>query len=363
MGLFGSKNSGNLQYDKHFINVIKNTGEGDFLIWRQPEEDFNTNSKLIVMPGETAIFVDGGNVVQTFDEGTYQLSTNNYPFISRLKNTISGGVSTFNCVIYFFRKADSKEIKWGTDRPINVRDKVFGILTDVKARGVYKVRITNPVLFLEKMVGNNIRYQEQTDLDDYFNSQMMTKTKSVVTKFLNNYQNEFIGIEQYLDEISEQLMPQINEMMSEYGLQCVNFSIMALDVNTDKYNNIDQAQIDSVKMMKRATGEQVYMQTLGNNWDKMQSAKILSELAQNEGAGNFTSIGAGLSAGMFAGNAFGQMAQQMVMPGQNSTDAVNKTDSEEDPMDTLIKLKKMLEADLISQDEYDEKKKQILARL
>ena len=36
---------------KHFIDVIKNSGDNSFLIWRQPEEDFNTNSKLIVMPG------------------------------------------------------------------------------------------------------------------------------------------------------------------------------------------------------------------------------------------------------------------------------------------------------------------------
>ena len=69
---------------KHFIDVIKNSGDNSFLIWRQPEEDFNTNSKLIVMPGETAIFVKGGNIEQTFDEGTYELNTNNYPFISRL---------------------------------------------------------------------------------------------------------------------------------------------------------------------------------------------------------------------------------------------------------------------------------------
>lgn len=40
---------------KHFIDVIKNTGDSSFLIWRQPEEDFNTHSKLIVMPGETAV--------------------------------------------------------------------------------------------------------------------------------------------------------------------------------------------------------------------------------------------------------------------------------------------------------------------
>lgn len=90
---------------KHFIDVIKNSGDNSFLIWRQPEEDFNTNSKLIVMPGETAIFVKGGNIEQTFDEGTYELNTNNYPFISRLKNSLTGGISTFNCVCLFFQKS------------------------------------------------------------------------------------------------------------------------------------------------------------------------------------------------------------------------------------------------------------------
>lgn len=36
---------------KHFIDVIKNNGANTYLFWRQPEEDFNTHSKLIVMPG------------------------------------------------------------------------------------------------------------------------------------------------------------------------------------------------------------------------------------------------------------------------------------------------------------------------
>ena len=42
---------------KHWTDVIKNSGSGELLIWRQPEEDFNINSTLIVMPGEEAIFI------------------------------------------------------------------------------------------------------------------------------------------------------------------------------------------------------------------------------------------------------------------------------------------------------------------
>ena len=56
MALFG-KNPNEAAYTggkKHWADVIKNTGPGELLIWRQPEEDFNTNSTLIVMPGEEA---------------------------------------------------------------------------------------------------------------------------------------------------------------------------------------------------------------------------------------------------------------------------------------------------------------------
>ena len=52
MGLFNNKNANESAYvggKKHWSDVIKNSGNGDLLIWRQPEEDFNTNSTLIVL--------------------------------------------------------------------------------------------------------------------------------------------------------------------------------------------------------------------------------------------------------------------------------------------------------------------------
>ena len=49
MALFG-KNPNEVAYTggkKHWADVIKNTGPGELLIWRQPEEDFNTNSTVV----------------------------------------------------------------------------------------------------------------------------------------------------------------------------------------------------------------------------------------------------------------------------------------------------------------------------
>ena len=344
---------------KHFIDVIKNNGANTYLFWRQPEEDFNTHSKLIVMPGETAIFVEGGNIVQQFSEGTYELTTNNYPFISRLKNALSGGISTFHCVIYFLKNADSMELKWGTDDPIQVRDKVYGIRTSVQARGSYKVRIENPALFLEKLIGNNVRGLNQNELNKYFKNEMLMQIKSCVSKFLLLYENEFIGIGAYAGEISEAIQPQINETVSKYGLRCVNFAISYMEPDQTKYDAIDEAQIERIKREKQGIGENAFMNQLGSNWDKMKRASIIETLAQNEGAGNITAMGAGLGMAMGVGSTIGNTANQVF---QNASETQNMQ-SYEDPIVVLEKLKKLLAAGLITEEDYDTKKKEVLSRM
>jgi membrane protease subunit (stomatin/prohibitin family) len=394
MALFG-KNPNEAAYaggKKHWTDVIKNSGPGELLIWRQPEEDFNTNSTLIVMPGEEAIFIKGGTVEQVFDNGTYKLSTENYPFISRLRNAFSGGISTFNCVVYFVRKADSQEIRWGTETPIQVRDKQWGVRTDAKVRGAYKVRIENPVKFLEKLIGNNVPYQMQEELDKYFASEFQGKIKSAVSKFLNGLEQELIGIDAYMDDLSVQIEPYIDEVVQDYGLKCVKFSLAGLDIDTSKYDAIDESQIAAISKAKLAQGDKSVMGILGEDWGRQQAANILGDLARNPGAGGIGAMGAGMGMGMAAGNVFGNMASQMFAPmgeqsaqpiqqsvqpsqpvqggrfapkgtGQSSSATATDQTVGEDPVAVLGKLKKMLEAGLIEQAEYDAKKAEVLSRM
>lgn len=389
MALFG-RNPNEAAYTggkKHWADVIKNTGPGELLIWRQPEEDFNTNSTLIVMPGEEAIFIKGGNIEEVFGNGTYKLSTENYPFISRLRNAFTGGISTFNCVVYFVRKADSQEIRWGTDTPIQVRDKVWGIRTDARVRGAYKVRIENPAKFLEKLIGNNIPYQFQEELSKYFESEFQGKIKSAISKFLNGLEQELIGIDAYMDELSEKIEPYIDEVVEEYGLKCVKFSLAGLDIDNSKYDAIDQSQIASISKVKLAQGDKGVMDVLGQDWGRQQAANILGDLARNPGAGGVGAMGAGMGMGVAAGSVFGNMASQMFAPmnqqpaqqpvqpaqptpsgrfapkGAGNADASAPDNSQEDPMETLAKLKKMLDAGLITQSQYDAKSAEVLSRM
>ena len=389
MGLF-SRNSNEAAYvggKKHWANVIKNSGPGELLIWRQPEEDFNTNSTLIVNPGEEAIFIKGGTVEQVFENGTYKLSTENYPFISRLRNAFTGGISTFNCVVYFVRKAHSVEIRWGTDSPIQVRDKMLGIATRLKARGSYKVQIDNSVKFLEKLVGNNIPMQLQEELSKYFISEFQSKIKSVIARAVNESNTELLGIDARLDELSNTIQPFMQEILNDYGLKCVSFVVSSIDIDDDELRRrYDEIGMDTIEKMRNAQADKAVIGVLGDDWARLQASKILGDLANNQGAGGVAASGAGLGMGIGAGSVFGSMAQQMFAPMNNafpqqgqqqqimtntssgrftqkSAEQSATSSTSEDPVETLVKLKKMLDAGLISKEKYEAKVDEVLSRM
>ena len=376
MALFG-KNPNESSYTggkKHWADVIKNSGSGDFLIWRQPEEDFNTNSTLIVMPGEEAIFIKGGVIEQTFDNGTYKLSTENYPFISRLRNAFTGGISTFNCVVYFVRKAHSMEILWGTSSPIQVRDKLLGIATKLRARGAYKIQVDNPQIFLAKLIGNNIDIMEQQELlDNYFANEFQGKIKSCITRALNETQTELLGIEARIEEFAESVEPFLGEVFETYGLKIIKFSIAALDMDDDELRRrYDEIGMDAIAKLRNAQADKGTMDILGSDWGKQQAANILGTLAANPGSGGVASAGAGLGMGMAAGGVFGSMAQQMINPMQQPlsssppqppVETGDNQSSAYDPVAALKKLKEMLDLGLIEQAEFDAKKTEIMGKM
>jgi len=370
MSLF-SKNANEANYvggKKHWTDVIKNSGLGELLIWRQPEEDFNTNSTVIVMPGEEAIFIKGGVIEQVFENGTYKLSTENYPFISRLRNVFSGGISTFNCVVYFVRKAHSMEILWGTASPIQVRDPVMMIMTSVRARGAYKVNIDNGAKFLTKLLGNNIASALQDELTNYFSNEFQQHIKSSIAKAMLNTKKEILGICAEQDVLAQNIQPILQEILDDYGVKLITFSISGIDIPENDPNR---------QKLEDAFASKGVMNILGADWGRQQATEILHDVASNPGSGGIAAAGAGLGMGMAAGGVFGGMAQQMFSPmqqqqppqpaqpqtsGRFTQKSATPADAKASASvaDEIIKLKGLLDASVLTQDEFDAMKKKLL---
>lgn len=289
---------------KHFTDVIKNSGPANMLIWRQPEEDFNDNSTLIVMPSEQAIFYRDGNVYQVFDQGKYVLSSENYPFVSRIRNALSGGVSSFNCVVYFVRKNHTSEILWGTDSRIQIRDPVQEIFTSISGRGSYKAEILDGVLLVHKLAGHQMPLLSQEDLNKYFRNEFQQQIKETIAKAIIEDGREILGIVARLSDIATKVKPLLAPILEEYGIGLGKFSISDLSIPEDDPGRL---------LLETAYAKRRVMAILGDKWGTQQGVDILHELVRNPAASGPATAMMGAQLGMSEfGPALGSIAQPIL---------------------------------------------------
>ena len=130
------------------------------VVWRFPRyhNQIKNGARLIVRPGQSAIFVEQGRVADVFQPGTYELVTANLPVLSTLRGWKHGFESPFKAEIYYVATRQITELKWGTPNPVILRDPGLGPLR-VRAFGTYTLRATRPEALLRELVGTDGSFQ------------------------------------------------------------------------------------------------------------------------------------------------------------------------------------------------------------
>lgn len=379
MGLF-HRNANDVHFaggSKNVIEPIQRLNDTGALIYLDPKQDFNTNSVITVAPNEQVIFIKNGEFYGTLPSGRHEVKTENYPILSRIRNMLSGGVSTFTCQVYHVQTNEQK-IDWGTSTPIEIQDfflggGVVGVPALIRGAAAFRVRFNinedddaSKKAFM-KLMGDKSTYTV-SDLGIMFEAELGQKISSVVGKTLEGVstQRSINAISSQLEDFSAILKPKFDDVFIEYGLELVNFSFYNLN-------------IDETDERKKYLDRLIAAAHTGS-YDKAVQQELLKDVAVNPGAGGIASAGAGLGMGMAAGNAFAQMAstafcnpqpQQPVQPqgfgGQSrfgtGTAPQQPTASQPDPMESLSKMKQLLDAGLIKQEQYDAKVSEIMSRL
>ena len=105
MGLFG----------KQFANVVEwEETRDDVIFYKWNNEEIKKGSRLIIRPGQDAIFMYNGKTEGIFtDEGSYDIESDIVPFLSTLKGFKFGFNSGIRAEVLFI---NTKEfvMKWGT---------------------------------------------------------------------------------------------------------------------------------------------------------------------------------------------------------------------------------------------------------
>jgi membrane protease subunit (stomatin/prohibitin family) len=112
-----------------FIDVIQWIDDSnDTLVYRfeRHGNEIKFGAKLTVREGQVAVFVNEGQLADTFQPGMYELKTNNLPILSTLQAWKHGLESPFKAEVYFFSTRRFTDLKWGTQNPVMLRDPEFG---------------------------------------------------------------------------------------------------------------------------------------------------------------------------------------------------------------------------------------------
>ena len=398
--------------------IIKYEGDNTTFIWKHPLEDFNSLTQLIVHETQEAIFFMNGQALDQFGPGRYTLETQNVPKIGKFLNRTTGDETPFHCEVYFINKTEQMSIKWGTDSKVQYVEPLYGFPLSIGACGEMSLRAEDSRKLLLKLVGTE-NYLSQSRLVDYFRAFLMTKVKSYIAQTMKAKAISIFEIDEHLTSFSNDIRKLLVPDFLEYGVALEKFFVTAVlkpdgesqyekfkELHFRQYADIAEASLDQrVRAIKAQTEAQemvIISQGMatkraqeGYSYQQERGFDVMGDVARNEGSGSdicnaAMGIGIGFGAGGAFGNAINGIANGTMnglmepigtqktqeksddeIPGMiklkdeagNHVPANNQDDDMAVFKKKLDKLAMMKDSGIISVEEFEEKKKELLSMI
>ena len=336
---------------KQFIDIIQWTEDGDgTLAWRFPvaEMEIQYGASLTVRESQMAVFVNEGKVADVFGPGMYKLTTQTIPVLTYLKNWDKLFESPFKSDVYFFSTRQQVDQKWGTPQPITIRDKDFGAVR-LRAFGNFSFRVADPKLFHTEISGTRETYTA-ADLDGQLRGLVLQNISNAIAAsniaFLDLAANQLM----FAQALTEQLAPEF----AKIGLKLDGMTVQSVSLPEELQKILDQ---------------KIGMGMVGNDMAKFmqyQTAQAIPKFAEGGGGGSGI---AGDAMGLGAGVALGQVLAHNLHSGLQAglqapvAAAPMATVKADDVMATLEKLGELKVKGILTQEEFDAKKAELLKKL
>ena len=182
------------------------------------------------------------------------------------------------------------------------------------------------------------------DIEDYLRDAIVSRLNSVLGKNLKTV----FELGQFYQQIESGVKAEVTDFFNSMGIELTDLIIVGI-VPPEEV----QEKINERSSMGAVGNLDAYM--------KFKTAGAIEKAAENESSG-IAGAGAGLGAGMMMANVMGQQMQNMNQQQQTGQPQTEKMSSDE-IMNAIEKLGKMKESGLLTQEEFDTKKKELLAKL
>jgi membrane protease subunit (stomatin/prohibitin family) len=308
--------------------------------WPHDKNNIKYGANLIVRESQTALFVNEGVMADVFEPGRFELVTANMPLLTSLKNWDKGFKSPFKVDIYYISTRQFTGLKWGTTNPIILRDPEFKQVR-VRAHGVYFIRVKHPELFFREFAGTS-RMLKIQELEEKLRDLVSPKFGEAIA----NAGVSVLDMVANYTELGDKIAPMLQADFDAFGLELTKFQITSTTLPKEVEEFYDKmTNMNMVGDMQR--------------FQQFQTAQSIEKAAENPGG-----AGEGIGMGMGFGMANMMMQQQAASSNPNPPAAEsNAAQSKEDVMKMLRELGELKQMGILTDEEFESKKKELLARL
>jgi membrane protease subunit (stomatin/prohibitin family) len=313
-----------------------------------------SNGSKIFVPENTAAFIfcqtgieeiiteAGGYTYQNGEASIFNGDTITASIFKTAKDRIGyGGQTASQTRVAFVNLREIRDIKFGTQSPLMYHDLFYGADLEIVAFGAFSVKVLDAKKFIKNFVPPNLVYYsfDATRVRAQLIAEFMQSFTDAVNTLSGNYQ-----ISQLPSQVNE-IARQISGSSSNAGtwLERFGFDIIRVGIESIAFS------AESKELVKHFASKKMDMRALED-----VSQKAANIAAQQKIAAGIQDHGFGDVPGMFLGmNMIQGLGPQM----QANTPQQIPLDQQ---IETLKRLKELLDVGILSQNEFDAKKKEIM---
>jgi len=346
---------------------------GDAMAVRFPRGDegvIEWGSQLIVQGDQVAVFFRDGKPMVTFKPGRYVLTTQNVPILTKfITGFVYGkGQTPFRATVYYVSTKLFRSLRWGTPSPINFADPMF-MNIPVRANGMFSVEVAHPAVFVNKIVGTQPLFRT-SDIEEYLRSFIVTAVQDTLGELAKPFQE--------LSKFSREVVIGVKSILADEfrnsGLELKDLTLNPLTTTPEVQAAIDKMTAEAAAAASNARKIEMELAakargaaTLAGSggaaaYQQFQMGDAMVAMANRPGGSGANPMDTGVNLGLAM--MMPQMMQNMMKGQAGAPGAVAvEAQAKADPVAKLKQIKELLDAGIITPEEYEAKKAEWLKQL
>ena len=260
-------------FSNQFANVVEwEEWNDEMIFWKWTNREIKKGSRLIIRPGQDAIFLYNGKIEGIFkDDGDYDIESQIIPFLSTLKGFKFGFNSGMRAEVLF---VNTKEflVKWGTKGPINIPTSQLPGGMPIRANGTFTFKVNDYVTLIDKIAGTKQQY-----IVEDIKQRITSILDQLLMKWISKEGKDMFNLQANAFDIAKGIREDLDMQIVNDGMTITGFNIMSFNYPEEVQKMIEKSASQSMigNMNTYTQASMVEGMTSG----KMQGGGVASDMA------------------------------------------------------------------------------------